>query len=181
MGLLKRTTNGPSASERALSPGGALGWEPAAQRLRRQPQKAFGRGFTYLGVLVAIALISIGLMAVSEVWVRTAQREKMIQLEWAGTQYQRAIASYYHASPSGVKTYPAKLEDLLEDHRFATPRRHLRSLYPNPFTGRVDWDLIVEGRGVRGVASRVDVTGAPQVRQFVVENDAAWAASVGLP
>lgn len=128
----------------------------------------------YLGVLVAIALISIGLMGVSEVWVRTAQREKLTQLEWAGGQYQRAIASYYHASPSGVKRYPAKLEDLLEDHRFATPRRHLRSLYPNPFTGLGDWELVADsGGGVWGVALRVEVAGEAQRRQFVAVDGGA--------
>ena len=143
----------------------------ASSRTRRKASLA---GFTYLGVLMAIALVSIGLMAVSEVWVSTAQREKLAQLDWAGQQYQRAIASYYHASPNLVKTYPPSLEALLEDHRFPTIRRHLRTLYPNPFTGRVDWQPIVAvGGGVQGVALSIEVNGTPQIRQFMVENEGA--------
>jgi type II secretory pathway pseudopilin PulG len=110
------------------------------------------RGFTYLGVLLAMALLSVGLMAVSEVWVTTAHREKMTQLEWAGLQYQRAITSYYHASPGLVKTYPPTLNELLEDHRFVVPRRHLRVLYLNPITSQMDWEPVVSGNGgVQGV------------------------------
>lgn len=110
------------------------------------------RGFTYLGLLFAIALLGIGLVAASEVWVSTARHQRMAQLDWAGGQIVTAIGSYYEASPGSVKVYPASLQELLEDHRYLTIRRHLRQLYTNPFTGRVDWELVVAGDGrVRGV------------------------------
>jgi type II secretory pathway pseudopilin PulG len=67
-------------------------------------------GFTRLGVLLAIALIGIGLTAASEVWSTTAKRQRMEQLEWVGQQYVQAIGSYYEASPRG-KAYPRSLED----------------------------------------------------------------------
>ena len=38
------------------------------------------RGFTYLGVLFAIAVLGLGLSAASEVWVTTAKRQRMEQL-----------------------------------------------------------------------------------------------------
>ena len=130
-------------------------------------------GFTYLGVLLAIALVSVGLMAVSEVWVGVARREKLIQLEWAGQQYQQAIASYYHASPGGVKAYPSSLNDLLDDRRFLVTRRHLRTLYPNPFTGRMDWEPIAAADGgMQGVHLSIEMDGVRQLRRFLAEEGA---------
>jgi type II secretory pathway pseudopilin PulG len=128
------------------------------------------RGFTYLGVLIALAILSVGLMAVSEVWVTSAEREKLAQLDWAGQQYQRAIASYYASTPSAVKTFPATLHELLEDHRFAVQRRHLRALYLNPFTGQMDWQLMksVNG-GVQGVQVSVKIRGTIQLKEFAAE------------
>ena len=109
-------------------------------------------GFTYLGLLLAIALLGIGLTAASEVWVTSAHLERMIELEWVGAQYVQAIGSYYEASPGSVKTYPNSLAVLLEDRRYLTTRRHLRSLYANPFTRQVDWELVRGPDGsVRGI------------------------------
>jgi len=110
------------------------------------------RGFTYLGVLVAVAVLGIGLTAASEVWVTLARRERMAQLQWIGEQYVQAIGSYYNASPGSVKAYPKTLQDLLEDKRYVTMRRHLRQPYANPVTGKDDWELLMtpEG-GIRGV------------------------------
>ncbi|MEP7296807.1 MAG: type II secretion system protein [Burkholderiales bacterium] len=104
-------------------------------------------GFTYLGVLVAIAVLGLGLLAVSEVWVTTANRQRAVELDWIGEQFTQAIGSYYYSSPGGGRTYPARLDDLLEDRRFVSVRRHLRAIYPNPFTGKADWELV---RGENG-------------------------------
>ena len=114
------------------------------------------RGFTYLWVLVAVAVLSIGLLAVSEVWATSARRQKMIELEWIGAQFVRAIGSYYQSTPGAAKAYPTSLQDLIEDRRYLTIRRHLRAIYPNPFTGKADWELVVGGDGrVRGVRARL--------------------------
>lgn len=110
------------------------------------------RGFTYLGLLIAVALIGIGLSAASEVWSTTAKRQRLEQLQWAGQQYAQAIGSYYESSPGGVKVFPRSLDDLLEDTRTPLVRRHLRQLYVNPLTGRADWEPIyTTGQGIRGV------------------------------
>lgn len=110
------------------------------------------RGFTYLGMLLAIALLGVGLTAASEVWVTTARKQRMEQLDWAGQQFVQAIGSYYEASPTAVKVYPAALGDLIEDKRFPMMRRHLRQVYPNPLSGSGDWELLLmpDGR-IRGV------------------------------
>ena len=126
-------------------------------------------GFTYLGVLLTIALLGIGLTAASEVWVTIAKRQRLEQLDWVGQQFVQAIGSYYEASPGRVKAYPPTLRDLLEDRRFAFVRRHLRQLYVNPFSGAADWDVVraPDGgiRGLRVVLARVDA--ATSSREFV--------------
>lgn len=61
------------------------------------------RGFTYLGLLLAIALVGLGLSVASEVWVNVARRQKLEQLEFVGQQFVQAIGSYYESTPGPVK------------------------------------------------------------------------------
>ncbi len=119
------------------------------------------RGFTYLGVLLAIALLGIGLVAAAEVWTTTAKRQRVEQLDWVGQQYVQAIGSYYESSPGRAKVFPKALEDLLEDRRMPFVRRHLRQLYANPLSGKSDWELIeAPGLGIRGVRAKGGAKGA---------------------
>ena len=127
------------------------------------------RGFTYLGVLLAIALLGLGLTAASGVWVTTARHQRMEQLEWVGQQFVQAIGSYYESSPGRVKAYPRAFEDLLQDKRYASVRRHLRQVYVNPFSGAADWEPIgAPDGGIRGVRVRVlrRDDEEPEVREF---------------
>lgn len=111
-------------------------------------------------VLFSVAIVGIGLLAVSEVWVVTVARQKRVQFEWVGAQYRQAIGSYYELSRGGAKEFPPRLEDLLSDPRYPTVRRHLRATYTNPFTGKSDWEPVRGGdgriRGVRGLALEGD-------------------------
>ena len=105
-----------------------------------------------MAMLFAIAVLGIGLVAASEMWSTTARREKQAELEWTGAQYVAAIGSYYYASPIGARKYPNDLQELIEDKRYVTVRRHLRALYPNPLTGARDWELVKASDGlIRGV------------------------------
>ncbi|WDY60110.1 type II secretion system protein [Pseudomonas sp. PSKL.D1] len=115
-------------------------------------------GFTYLGVLLLIAVSSVALAASGTVWSSVTQREKERQLLWVGGQYAQALRSYYRASP-GLAQYPQDLADLLEDNRFPQARRHIRRLYPDPITGSDDWGLLraIDGR-ITGVHSKSDAT-----------------------
>jgi type II secretory pathway pseudopilin PulG len=129
-------------------------------------------GFTYLGVLVAIALIGIGLSAASEVWSTIARRQRMAQLDWVGEQFVNGIGSYYESSPGLVKVFPRSLDDLIEDRRVPFTKRHLRKVYVNPFTGSADWELVMApDGGVRGV--RVLVPGfepkSSMTKEFVYQ------------
>lgn len=113
------------------------------------------RGFTYLLLLFFIALVGAGLAVAGDVWKTTMQREHERELLFAGDAYRQAIGSYYLQSPGLIKQYPASLEDLLKDPRHPDTRRHLRTLYPDPFSGKNDWVLIKAPQGgIMGVASR---------------------------
>jgi len=120
---------------------------------------AIGRqaGFTYLGALFLVVLMGAALAGAGQMWSTAAVRAKERELLWVGTQYARALRRYYDNSP-GVKQYPVSLEELLEDNRHPVPRRYLRRLYPDPFTGKADWDFVltVDGRiaGVHSQSSR---------------------------
>jgi type II secretory pathway pseudopilin PulG len=122
--------------------------------LRERPVCHAARGFTYLGVLFLVMLMGLGLSGTLQAWSTASQRGKERDLLWVGEQYARAIRAYYQQSP-GLRQYPQKLEDLLEDKRFPTIRHHLRRLYPDPVTGSIEWGLIktVDGR-IAGVHSK---------------------------
>lgn len=125
-------------------------------------------GFTYLGLLIAIALIGIGLAVVSEVWVKVAERQKLAQLEWIGQQYVQAIGSYYYANTGSVHYYPQTLEDLLEDKRHLGIIRHIREIYANPFTGKVDFKLsVAPSGGVQGIEAATTPDGISKTYVFV--------------
>lgn len=129
------------------------------------------RGFTYLGVLLAIALLGLGLTAASEVWVTVARRQHIEQLDWVGQQYVQAIGSYYEATPGVVvKTFPRSLGDLVDDGRYLASRRHLRQIYVNPFTGRADWTFVTTGDGgIRGLRVAVPTEAGVVEREYVYQ------------
>ncbi len=111
------------------------------------------RGFTYIGLLLLIAIGGIGLSIVGPVWHAEAQREREKELLFIGEQYARAIGSYYESTPGEARQYPATLEDLLEDRRFPVVRRHLRKLYRDPMTNDAEWGLILQQGRIVGVHS----------------------------
>lgn len=112
------------------------------------------RGFTYLGLLFAVALAGIALAGTGVLWHLESRREKEKELLFIGEQYRQAIGSYYDKSPSGIKQYPEKLDELIEDKRFPTPLRHLRRLYRDPMMADGEWELIRQQDRIIGVASR---------------------------
>jgi len=112
-------------------------------------------GFTYLGVLFAVALMGAMLVAIATIWHQAQQREKEKQLLFVGKQFSRAIAAYYDNTPGTAKQFPKKLEDLLDDKRFPFTRRYLRRMYFDPFTNTTDWGLLKDaGGGISGVYSK---------------------------
>ena len=118
------------------------------------PAPARCRGFTYIGLLVAIAVMGIGLAAAGPI-ARTLQlRDKERELLFIGDEMRRAIGQFYEKSPGGLKQYPKKLEELLRDNRYPNVQRYLRKLYTDPLTGKKQWGLIeTPGVGITGVYS----------------------------
>jgi type II secretory pathway pseudopilin PulG len=114
------------------------------------------RGFTYLWVLIAVAVLGGSLAAYGESWSHGMQREKEAELLFIGNEYRRAIAQYYENTPVGYRRYPERLEDLLKDERYAFNRRYLRRLYRDPVTGAA-WGIVKapEG-GIMGIYSQSD-------------------------
>ncbi len=112
------------------------------------------RGFTYMLLLFFVAIIGVGLAITGDVWHTTVAREKEKELLFDGDAFRQAIASYYLGSPGVLKQYPAKVEDLLKDPRFPDTRRYLRTIYPDPVTGKYDWILVKAPQGgIMGVYS----------------------------
>ena len=111
-------------------------------------------GVAYIGLLLVVALIGIVAGTAADVYQQARQRSREKELLWIGNQYRQAFASYQAAS-QGSESYPQKLDELLLDPRFPGIRRHLRRLYPDPMTGKPDWELIMAPQGgIAGVKSR---------------------------
>lgn len=112
------------------------------------------RGFTFVWVLMALAVFSIGLAVVGPRWADDAQRAKERELLRIGALYARAIASFEAASPGSNKVYPPRLDSLLADERTVNIVRHLRKLYADPLDPSRPWGLVLGHDGsVRGVYS----------------------------
>lgn len=104
--------------------------------LRRQ------RGFTYIGALVLVALLGIGLAAAGQVWHTAQKREKERELLFIGQQFRLALYQYAKQTPDKGKRAPSSLEELLRDPRHPVTLRHLRKIYPDPMTGTAEWGLV---------------------------------------
>ena len=111
-------------------------------------------GFTYIGLMIAVAIMGISLAAVGQMWHNIQTREKEKQLLYIGNQYRQAIAHYYQESPGAAKKYPASLDELVKDSRYVTTKRYIRKKYKDPITGSEEWGLIPgTNGGIMGVFS----------------------------
>lgn len=113
------------------------------------------RGFTYIGLLLAIALAGAVLSMVAVLWSTESKRERELELLFVGDQFRQAIVSYYDAAPAGQPLqFPAKIEDLLQDKRWPATRRHLRKVFVDPITGSREWGLVLTpSQRIQGVYS----------------------------
>ena len=110
-------------------------------------------GFTYIGLLIFIAISGVALAGVGIVWHQDAQREREKELLFIGEEFRNAIGSYYENSPSVPKQFPQKIEQLLLDDRFPTTKRHLRKFYKDPINRSNIWGLEIEQGHIIGLYS----------------------------
>ena len=119
-------------------------------------------GFSYLGLLFFVAITAAALAALGQAWASAAERERERELEFRGNEIARAITSYAAAinpDPRVPLSYPASLDDLLNDRRGIKTRHHLRRAYLDPFTGQLDWVLVPDPLNAKrfiGVHSRAE-------------------------
>lgn len=119
-----------------------------------KPYKNQSMGFTYLGLLLAIVTVGIALAGAGTLWSAERKRERERELLHIGHKFREAIGQYYNRTPGAVKQYPPTLEALLRDDRFPTPRRYLRQIYVDPFTGTQNWGTVAApSGGIMGVHS----------------------------
>ncbi len=115
------------------------------------------RGFTYIGVLVIVALMGIALASAGEVWHTMQKREKEQELLFVGHQFRLALKRYADHTPGKARRAPLKLAELLQDPRHPGIQRYLRKIFPDPVTGRPEWGLITgPGGEIYGVHSLSD-------------------------
>lgn len=118
------------------------------------------RGFTYVGLLLLVAMSSAALAAAGSLWSVEARRAKEAELLFVGMQFTRAIAAFRERTPAGQQQrFPRTLEELLDDKRWPTTRRHLRQVWVDPMTGTREWGLVLApGGGIMGVHSLSEAT-----------------------
>ncbi|MEO8387795.1 type II secretion system protein [Polaromonas sp.] len=116
------------------------------------------RGFTYLGLLILVAIIGIVSTATLQLGSLVARRAAEEELLAIGAEFQAALSSYATATPSGQKRTPTSLNDLLRDPRYPGVRRHLRKLYSDPITGKDEWGIVQMGSEITGIYSLSNAT-----------------------
>lgn len=130
---------------------------PAGSQSLTRALPALQAGFTYLILLLAMTLLALATQSVMSYASQQTQREQEADLIRIGETYQHAIAAYYESSPGRTKQWPRQLQDLLEDRRHVSIKRHLRSLYPDPVNRGEAWGLLYAADGgIAGVYSKSD-------------------------
>jgi type II secretory pathway pseudopilin PulG len=92
-------------------------------KLRRSRKQ---RGYMLITLTLAVALITIGLLAVLPDIVQQIRRDREEELRHRGTEYMRAIQRYYRK----FGRYPTRLEDLENTNNI----RFLRKRYKDPMS-----------------------------------------------
>lgn len=118
------------------------------------------RGFSYLFVLIAVAVLGSAAAFTLSAGSTMARRDSEHHMRLAGQSIAQALESYAKATPLGQPLAPRSLEMLLRDDRYPTLVRHLRRVPIDPLTGRDQWGIVLDPQGlIAGVHSLAE--GAP--------------------
>lgn len=100
------------------------------------PPPRAARGFTMVGVVIAIAILTILIAAVGPSIATIMKRDKETELIFRGKQYARAIAAFQKR----YGRYPNQLKELVE-----IKPRSIRQLFREPMCNCDDWQVIIAG------------------------------------
>jgi type II secretory pathway pseudopilin PulG len=125
-------------------------------RTTRSGDRRGQRGFSYIGLLILLALIGISAAALGESWSASSQRERERRLLWVGHRIQAAIIEFHDTTPAGQQPrFPKSFAELLADPRWPVTHRHLRAAYGDPISNDGDWVILrAPDGGIAGVHSR---------------------------
>lgn len=121
--------------------------------MRRRQQ-----GFTYLGLIILLAIIGMvgaAALKVDALLARAAAEQELLE---EGAAFSAALDSYAAATPEGKPPQPPSLQDLLKDTRFPSLKRHLRKIFVDPISGKAEW-------GITYLADKVGVVGIYSLSQ----------------
>jgi type II secretory pathway pseudopilin PulG len=93
-------------------------------------------GFTLVGVVVAIAILTILIAAVGPSIATILERDRETELIFRGKQYARAILAFQKR----YGRYPMELKEM-----FKNRPRTIRKLWTDPMCNCDDWDVIIAG------------------------------------
>lgn len=110
--------------------------------------RAKQRGFSYLFLLIIVAVLGIAAANAVSLGVNASRRDAEFELLAIGAEFENALRSYRAAGVAGTRVGPRDLEDLLLDRRISIKRRHLRKIYADPLTGREEWGVVRQPDGL---------------------------------
>lgn len=91
------------------------------------------KGYTLIILMIAIFIMSIGLLVAIPVWQTQIQREKEEELIFRGKQYVEAIRLFQKKYPG---SFPETMDKLLEE-------KCIRKLYKDPVRKNGEWNIIL--------------------------------------
>ncbi|MFC5550646.1 type II secretion system protein [Massilia aerilata] len=142
--------------------------------VRARPRFRAGRagGFTYVGLIVLVAIIGLvgaATLKADALLRRAAAEEELLEI---GAAFSAALTSYAEATPRGQPPQPPSLEALLKDPRVPGVRRHLRKIFVDPITGKAEWGIVwlnkgsgIDGSGGSGVLAVYSLSQSKPLKQ----------------
>jgi len=113
-----------------------------AGRMRSGRRPLREAGFTYLALIIMLAIIGLAGAATLKVDALTRRAAAERELLETGAAFSEALRSYADATPPGQPQQPPSLQELLRDPRFPGVRRHLRKIFVDPVTGKAQWGIV---------------------------------------
>jgi len=129
---------------------------------RTTPGEPAGRtGYVLIMLMMAVFVITLGLLIAVPVWQTELQREKEDELIFRGKQYAEAVRIYAQKNPG---RYPASLKELLD-------KKCIRKLYRDPLGPDGQWNVILTaGKAPAGGSAAQEVMIAPERVLSAIKN-----------